>query len=302
MAFGRDVMGSRITGGCRSLSGTSVASPVVTGAVCLIASALPEATRWTAENREAGIINPASMKQAIIEGASRLPGVRSAEQGGGKLNVSASAEILKAYTPRASAFPAALNLTDCPYMWPACRRALHAGGAASMFNLTVLNGMGVTGAVSNATFTPADPGGALLDVRFEHGPVLWPWSGYVAVYVWVVPEGSAFTGPASGAIQFTVTSPPKAAGAPPQTSVVTVPLSASIAPSPPRSKRLLWDQRRSVRYPPAYLPRDSLEARGEGEEGRGWGVPSWSPSRPPARWRRRCPACGRGGAPGFPWG
>ena len=33
VAYGRDVMGSRITGGCRSLSGTSVASPVVAGAV-----------------------------------------------------------------------------------------------------------------------------------------------------------------------------------------------------------------------------------------------------------------------------
>ena len=27
--FGQDVLGSRISGGCRSLSGTSVASPVV---------------------------------------------------------------------------------------------------------------------------------------------------------------------------------------------------------------------------------------------------------------------------------
>ena len=45
MAFGRDVMGSRITGGCRSLSGTSVASPVVAGAVCLLCSVIPEEKR-----------------------------------------------------------------------------------------------------------------------------------------------------------------------------------------------------------------------------------------------------------------
>ena len=38
-------MGSRIEGGCRSLSGTSVASPVVAGAVCLLASVVPEAKR-----------------------------------------------------------------------------------------------------------------------------------------------------------------------------------------------------------------------------------------------------------------
>ena len=46
VAYGRDVMGSRIQGGCRSLSGTSVASPVVAGAVCLLASVVPEQRRW----------------------------------------------------------------------------------------------------------------------------------------------------------------------------------------------------------------------------------------------------------------
>lgn len=46
MAYGREVQGSRINGGCRSLSGTSVASPVVAGAVCLLASVVPEEKRW----------------------------------------------------------------------------------------------------------------------------------------------------------------------------------------------------------------------------------------------------------------
>lgn len=45
VAYGRDVMGSRIQGGCRSLSGTSVASPVVAGAVCLLASTVPQEKR-----------------------------------------------------------------------------------------------------------------------------------------------------------------------------------------------------------------------------------------------------------------
>jgi subtilisin family serine protease len=46
MAYGREVFGSKINSGCRSLSGTSVASPVVAGAVCLLASTLPEDKRW----------------------------------------------------------------------------------------------------------------------------------------------------------------------------------------------------------------------------------------------------------------
>ena len=45
VAYGRDVIGSKIQGGCRSLSGTSVASPVVAGAVCLLASVVPEEHR-----------------------------------------------------------------------------------------------------------------------------------------------------------------------------------------------------------------------------------------------------------------
>jgi subtilisin family serine protease len=46
MAYGKDVSGSKITTGCRSLSGTSVASPVVAGAATLLASTLPEEKRW----------------------------------------------------------------------------------------------------------------------------------------------------------------------------------------------------------------------------------------------------------------
>ena len=30
-----------------------------------------------------------------------------------------------------------------------------------------------------------------------------------------------------------------------------------------RAKRLLWEQFRSIRYPPAYLPRDSLEVKSD---------------------------------------
>jgi membrane-bound transcription factor site-1 protease len=51
MAYAKDVTGSKITAGCRSLSGTSVASPVVAGAVCLLASTVPEERRWVSKCR-----------------------------------------------------------------------------------------------------------------------------------------------------------------------------------------------------------------------------------------------------------
>lgn len=62
VTFGSSVSGSAIKGGCRSLSGTSVASPVVAGAVTLLYSAVI--------NNEA-LINPASMKQALMASAKR---------------------------------------------------------------------------------------------------------------------------------------------------------------------------------------------------------------------------------------
>ncbi|GIM13551.1 hypothetical protein Vretimale_16642 [Volvox reticuliferus] len=120
MAYSKDVQGSKIEGGCRSLSGTSVASPVVAGAVCLLASTVPEERRWE-------LLNPASMKQALVEGAVRLNNLNIYEQGNGRINLPNSMAILQSYTPRASVIPARLDLTDCPYMWPFCRQYLYAG-------------------------------------------------------------------------------------------------------------------------------------------------------------------------------
>lgn len=80
VAYGREVIGSKINEGCKSLSGTSVASPVVAGAVCLLASVVPAEDRWR-------LLNPASMKQALVEGAARLDGPHMFEQGMGKLDL-----------------------------------------------------------------------------------------------------------------------------------------------------------------------------------------------------------------------
>jgi len=67
VAYGQSVSGSRLSSGCRTLSGTSVASPVVAGAVALLLSTVPE------HRRE--LINPASMKQVCHHKIPRLPGL-----------------------------------------------------------------------------------------------------------------------------------------------------------------------------------------------------------------------------------
>lgn len=73
LAFGQSVIGSSLNGGCKTLSGTSVSSPVVTGIAALLASTIPEEQRWE-------MLNPASLKQILIDGAQLLPGANIFEQ------------------------------------------------------------------------------------------------------------------------------------------------------------------------------------------------------------------------------
>ncbi|MED6167836.1 Membrane-bound transcription factor site-1 protease [Stylosanthes scabra] len=159
VAYGRDIMGSKISKGCKSLSGTSVASPVVAGVVCLLVSIIPESDRHD-------ILNPASMKQALVEGAAKLSGPNMFEQGAGRVDLLESYGILKSYKPRAS-------------------------------NVTLK-----------------------------------------------------------------VSSPP-AQGESPRTSICVLQLKLKVVPTPPRSRRILWDQFHSIKYPPGYIPRDSLDVRND---------------------------------------
>ena len=90
MTYGSGVHGSALRGGCRSLSGTSVASPVVAGVVALLAGAVP---------REK--VNPASVKQALMTSARRLVGPNMFEQGHGKVDLLRAYHELSGYTPQA---------------------------------------------------------------------------------------------------------------------------------------------------------------------------------------------------------
>ena len=83
-------------------------------------------------------------------------------------------------------------------------------------------------------FTPANEGGQLLDIRFEHSDQLWPWSGFLALYVRVRDVGAAFAGLAVGEVAFTVISPPLRGEDQPRRSLVRLPLALDIIPTPPR--------------------------------------------------------------------
>ncbi|KAK1314323.1 hypothetical protein QJS10_CPA06g00676 [Acorus calamus] len=257
VAYGRDIMGSKISSGCKSLSGTSVASPVVAGVVCLLVSVVPESTRKN-------ILNPASMKQALVEGASKLYGPNLYEQGAGKLNLLESYEILKNYQPRASIFPSVLDYTDCPYHWPFCRQPMYAGAMPVIFNATILNGMGVVGYIEGQpTWNPSDEVGNLLSIHFTYSDVIWPWTGYIALHMQIKEEGSQFSGVIEGDVNVNVYSPPPPGGKGLRSNTCVLHLKVKVVPTPPRVKRILWDQFHNIKYPPGYIPRDSLDVRND---------------------------------------
>ena len=86
VTYGSNVRGPDLRGGCRSLSGTSVASPVATGAVALLLSSVKDKQRRS-------IINPASIKQILMDSAERLPTANMFEQGRGKIDLYKAYEV-----------------------------------------------------------------------------------------------------------------------------------------------------------------------------------------------------------------
>ncbi len=248
VTYGSAVRGSHKDGGCRSLSGTSVASPVVAGAVTLLLSGVLH---------RGSVVNPGSMKQCLMSSARRLPGVGVFEQGAGKLDLLKAYQCLSSYTPQASLSPAYVDMTECQYFWPYCTQPLYYGAAPVVVNVTVLNGMSVSGRLaSEPVWHPYTPQhGELLEVAFSHSDTIWPWSGHLAVHIAVKKEGVTFEGVAQGHVSVSVESPAEEGDLMPRVSHVRLPIRVKVVPTPPRAKRILWDQYHNLRYPSGYFPR-----------------------------------------------
>lgn len=256
VTYGSAVRGSSIKGSCRSLSGTSVASPVVAGAVTLLASGVLDRN---------GIINPASMKQALMASARRLSGVNMFEQGHGKLDLVKAYQILKTYKPQVSLSPSYIDLTECPYMWPYCTQPIYYGSQPTIVNVTILNGLGVSGhVVGKPQWHPYTPQfGEYIDIAITHSELIWPWSGWLAISIGVTRTAMQWEGLASGVVKITVESPPGEGELEPRQSSVELQIRVKIISTPPKNKRILWDQYHNLRYPPGYFPRDNLKVKND---------------------------------------
>ncbi|XP_032675989.1 membrane-bound transcription factor site-1 protease [Odontomachus brunneus] len=262
VTYGSGVKGSALRKGCRTLSGTSVASPVVAGAVALLASGFVETDESKAAKQK---VTPASMKQALLGSARRLPGIGMFEQGAGKLDLLRAFQFLQSYTPIVTLSPSYIDLTECQYMWPYCTQAVYHTGMPTIVNVTIVNGLGVSGHVVNLTWHPytGDGNGQRIDVAFTYSDVLWPWSGWLAIALTVPSTSRNWQGVAHGYVSLTIESPACDGEDKPRQSTIKLPLKAKVIPTPPRHKRILWDQYHNLRYPPGYFPRDDLRVKND---------------------------------------
>uniref|UniRef100_A0A1I8PQQ8 Uncharacterized protein n=2 Tax=Stomoxys calcitrans TaxID=35570 RepID=A0A1I8PQQ8_STOCA len=258
VTYGSHVKGSSLNGGCISLSGTSVASPVVAGAVALILSGAP---------KKLSLINQALVKQILAEGAVKLQHNNIFEQGHGKLNISKSLELLLSYEPKITLSPPYIDYSES-YMWPYSSQPLHCVGMPSIVNVTIWNAISVTGRItSKPEWQPnLDKNGDLLLVEILYSQILWPWTGWMAVKISVTNRGCYYEGNAEGSIKLVVYSSTQNNH---HRHTVQFPIKVKIAPKPPRHKRILWDQYHNIQYPPGYIPRDSLKIKSDPLDWRG---------------------------------
>jgi len=200
-----------------------------------------------------------------VETADRLPNINIFEQGAGRMNAAKALEWLHSDRgqPHASALPATLHLNECPYMWPFCEQPLYAHALPVIVNVTLLNSMGVTGRIIDGPKWKPGSNGDHLHITYSHADIIWPYSGSLALHITVKSSAENFDGIVKGEVALTVESEPGPGESAPRRSSISLPVTAQVVPTPPREKRVLWDQFHSVAYPPGYVPRDDIQVSGD---------------------------------------
>lgn len=276
---------------CQKLSGTSVASPVVTGIIALLLSAshqLAQPSKKTCLNLNevASIMNPASMKQILAQSSTKVNNANLFEQGIGRIDVMKAYNLLKkefedyflykrqlqdnsadpstledSNWPRAMFHPSNLDLTDCPYMWPYCAQPLYYSQMPIIVNVTILNGISLYGYIDSSTieYVPVEASHKdILNVEFSYNTILFPWTGHLGVKISVNEKAKEYSGTISGHVKLTLHGKvPGFEGT--RFQEIELFLKVQVVPTPDRSKRLLFDSFHQLTYPTAaYVPKDDL--------------------------------------------
>ena len=150
---------------CVRMSGTSMATPLVSGAIALLLSA-----RHT--------LRPGQIQQILMETATRLQtGATITEQGAGRLNLRRAYEYLSVYRPHISAHPSSLDLdVECPYLGSICKHTLFFLGPVLWFNITLISGQTLNTPIHSVEWRSSS---SALRVGFQYSSVCWPYTGYL---------------------------------------------------------------------------------------------------------------------------
>jgi len=278
LASSENIYSLGLTKDCDISSGTSVASPIVAGGIALILSHF----------RKQGIeINPAEMKQAIIESSKPIDKLSIYEQGSGAFDPVAALTYLESSRKnKFSAFPSFYNLTD-PFFFPYNLQPLYATGMPIFFNSTLINGYGLNGEIegvpeiaienvalvdrpklplhdqlsdfermfSQESLLPSD----VLDINLDYSKELYPYFGHFSFWVTL----SETYPDLRGEIMLHIKINGRVTNEEAREQVgfsSTIRVLFNIIPTPERERRILWDQFHSLKYPnDGYVPRDSLE-------------------------------------------
>ena len=282
---------------CRTLSGTSVASPIVSGAIALVISAIPR-------ERRRRVVNPASVKRALMQSAKQLSDSSMYEQGAGIMDVNVFVDVMLQIDAEFVAFERARSefgftasesagqhflvssehsVSDVTFRSPRQPSTLFPGPNAYIFPEYIDMTTDDCGLMWPHCAQPMFIGGdwqtlniSILNSAGVNGrvaDVTWmPFTNGDMLEVAVsLPERfwpwSAGLGIHLRAIGDDVEDVKIVEGKFIVTvitndahSSVELPVRTEIVPRPPRNRRLLWDMFHSIQYPPGYVPRDSLES------------------------------------------
>ncbi|KAI6173224.1 hypothetical protein M3Y98_01059100 [Aphelenchoides besseyi] len=244
LALGVQVNGLALNSGCRFLSGSSVAAPIVSGAVTLLLSSLAPKNRTIQR-----------VRQSLSLSAERLPNLSIFEQGAGRLSLLNSFVQTLEYKPQITLTPEYLDMDDCPFQWPYCFQPLYFSMLPLVLNITIQNGYNTWINLSKLVFQSHEMDAEhLLSIQFENNNK-FRYSGFLGLYITATDRATNFSGVVSGRLSMEFET---------QTGellAASFPIRIRIIPKPFRSQRILWDQFRNLYYPFGYFPRDNLRVK-----------------------------------------